>query len=142
MKNKHPNFRHTAGLALGALAFGALPFGGCLAPIVGQSNGYFIDQEVVSDDSVHADIQLPAELVYEAARDELKTLSTSAVEVNPATLFLTVAFEEGSVTAEITPSGENRTGMLVTARGPALPRLDTAKKVVRGVQVRLSKIKR
>jgi hypothetical protein len=141
MNRTNPNFPSAALLALAApLALAALP--GCLAPIVAQSNGYFIDEYVVSDDTMGAEIQLPAELVYDATREELKTLSSEAVEIKPGTTELNVKMGDANITATVLPGGARYSELQIKAGTPAFPKLDTAKTILRGVKVRLSKIKR
>jgi hypothetical protein len=121
-----------------------LALSGCIAVAVGAgvAAGYFIHEAAISDDTVEAEIQLPAETVFNATREEMQIVSTEPISVKASIREIDAKYDDANITSTVTAADTDRCYLRIKARNAAFPKLDTARHLLHRVQDRLKKIKK
>lgn len=115
---------------------------GCLAAAVavGVAAGIVITETAISEDTVESEMRVSPNDAFEAAKEELKILSTEPVSVREEILQLEGKYSDSTVTATILSAAEsNRCRLRVKSRKLGFPTLETARYVLHRIQDRLAK---
>jgi hypothetical protein len=122
-------------LAVLLLAFA--PLAGCVAVAAGAAAGYAITQEVLPNDVHTATIALDVDVVWPAAKDALRGLSTRPLDVTETPRVVKGVVDGADVTLEVHAFDLDRTIVEVRAERFLASRGATAQRVLDRVIERL-----
>ncbi|MBI3819421.1 MAG: hypothetical protein HY286_12065 [Planctomycetes bacterium] len=110
------------------------------AVAVGVAAGIVIHETVISEDTIESEIKLAPDVVFENAKEELKSVSTESVAIKPDIRTVEGKYDDCHITIVVNTADTNRSYLRVTARKFAFPKLETARYILHRIQDRLAKL--